>query len=108
LKRSPQPVSKSLPARENWAPQDGEEFCDPYYSTDYADDVNLLGDNLNTIKKITESLVAVSNDVGLEENAEKAKYISMSRYQNAGQNHNVKHFTDLLKIRLISYILEWQ
>jgi hypothetical protein len=38
----------------------------------------------------TETLVAVSYAVGLEVNAEKAKYILMSRYQNAGQNPNIK------------------
>jgi hypothetical protein len=29
-------------------------------------------------------------EVGVELNAEKAKYMSLSRHQNAGQNHDVK------------------
>jgi hypothetical protein len=31
----------------------------------YADDVNLLGDNIYTINKNTETLIAASNEVGL-------------------------------------------
>jgi hypothetical protein len=34
----------------------------------YADDVNLLGGNLDTIKKNTETLIDASNEVGLEIN----------------------------------------
>jgi hypothetical protein len=36
----------------------------------YADDVNLLGDNLDTIKKNTETLIIASKEVGLEINRE--------------------------------------
>jgi hypothetical protein len=32
----------------------------------YADDVNLLGDNIDTIKKNAETLIDVSKEVGLE------------------------------------------
>jgi hypothetical protein len=39
----------------------------------YADEVNLLGDNVNTIKKNTETLIDASKVVGLEINAEKTK-----------------------------------
>jgi len=54
----------------------------------YADD-NLLGDSINTIKENTESFLGVSRDVGLEINAEKTKYMIMSRHQNSGQNQNI-------------------
>jgi hypothetical protein len=39
------------------------------------DDVNLLGDNIDTINKITETLTDASTEVGTEVNAEKTKYI---------------------------------
>jgi len=38
----------------------------------------------------TEALVAASERVGLEVNAEKTRYIGMSGDQNAGQNRNIK------------------
>jgi hypothetical protein len=56
----------------------------------YADDVNLLWDNINTVKKSTEALFDASKDVVLEVNAEKTKYMLLSRHQNAGRNYNMK------------------
>jgi hypothetical protein len=55
----------------------------------YADNVNILDRSVHAIKKNTEALV-VANKIGLEVNAEKTKYMVMSREQNAGQNHNIK------------------
>jgi hypothetical protein len=45
---------------------------------------------INTINKNTETLIHDSKEVGLEVNAEKAKYMLLSRHQNAGQNRNMK------------------
>jgi hypothetical protein len=45
----------------------------------YADDVNLLGHNIDTTKKNTESLIDASKEVGLEINVEKTKYMLLSR-----------------------------
>jgi hypothetical protein len=55
----------------------------------YADDVNLLGDNIDTIKKNTQTLIDASKVVGLEVNREKTKYMLLSRHQNAGQNQDI-------------------
>jgi hypothetical protein len=56
----------------------------------YTDDVNLLGDNIDTIKKNREPLIDVSKDVGLEINVEKTKYKLLFQHQNAGQNYDIK------------------
>jgi hypothetical protein len=56
----------------------------------YADDVNILGRSISSIKKNAEDLVIASNEIGLEVNAEKTKYMVMSQNQNAGHNHNIK------------------
>ena len=37
-----------------------------------------------------EALVVASNEIGLEVNADKTKYLVMSQDQNAGQSHNMK------------------
>jgi hypothetical protein len=56
----------------------------------YADEVNLLGDSVNTIKENSETLLEASRDIGLEINAEKTKYKIISRYPNSGQNQNIR------------------
>jgi hypothetical protein len=56
----------------------------------YADDVNQLGDDIETIKKNAQTLIAASKEVGLEVNTEKTKYMLLSRQQNGVQNHEIK------------------
>jgi hypothetical protein len=52
----------------------------------YADDVNLLGDNVDTIKKNTETVVEAGKEVSLEVNTEGTKHMLLPRHQNTGQN----------------------
>jgi hypothetical protein len=56
----------------------------------YADDVNLLGDSVNTIKENSETLLEAGRNIGLEINAEKTKYMIMSHHPNSGQNQNIR------------------
>jgi hypothetical protein len=50
----------------------------------YADDVNVLGDNIDTTKKTIETLINTSNAVCLEVNIENTMYMMLSHHQNAG------------------------
>jgi hypothetical protein len=52
--------------------------------------VNLLGDNIDTLKKDTETLIHASEEVVLEINVEKTKYMLLFRHQNVDQNRNMK------------------
>jgi hypothetical protein len=56
----------------------------------YADDANLLVDNIVTINKNIENVIDVSEKAGTEINVEKSKYMLLSRYQNTGQNRDIK------------------
>jgi hypothetical protein len=56
----------------------------------YADDVNLLSDNIDTINKNTKTLIDASNEVNLEINAEKTKYMLPSAHQNASRKWGIK------------------
>jgi hypothetical protein len=56
----------------------------------YIDDVNLLGDNIDTIRKNTETLIDASKEVGLEISVKKTKYRLLSHYQNLGRNQDIK------------------
>ena len=51
----------------------------------YADDVNILGGSIHTIKKNAEALIVTSKEIGLEVNADKTNYKVMSRYQRKSQ-----------------------
>jgi hypothetical protein len=56
----------------------------------YADGVNLLGDNIDSTEKNTETLHDTRKEVGLEVHAEKTKYMLLSHRQTAGENHDIR------------------
>ncbi|KAJ4447830.1 hypothetical protein ANN_09838 [Periplaneta americana] len=56
----------------------------------YADDVNMLGENPQTIRENTGILLEVSKEIGLELNPEKTKYMIMSCDGNIVRNGNIK------------------
>ena len=53
-----------------------------YQLLGYADYVNMLGENLQTVRKNTEIFIKASRDIDLEVNSEKTKYMITSRQQN--------------------------
>jgi hypothetical protein len=48
----------------------------------YADDVNLLGDKIDTMKNNTETLIEAREEISLEVDVEKATYMLLSLHQN--------------------------
>ena len=72
--------------------QDGLKLNGTHQLLAYADDVNIhvLGGSIYTLKKNAETLVAGTREIGLEVNADKTKYMVMSRDQNAGRIHSVR------------------
>jgi len=56
----------------------------------YADDANILGGSVHTIKENAETLRVDSKEIGLEVNTDKNKYMVMPRDQNTGRSHNMK------------------
>ena len=49
-----------------------------------------MGGSVHTVKENVEALVAATKEIGLEVNADKTKYMVMSREQTAGLSHSMK------------------
>jgi hypothetical protein len=47
-------------------------------------------DNVDTRKKNTDTLIDASKETGLDINADKTKYMLLSRHQNVGQNLDIE------------------
>jgi hypothetical protein len=58
----------------------------------YADDVNILGGSVHTVKESAETMVVVSKETGLEVNADKTKSacVVLSQHQHAGRSHSMQ------------------
>jgi len=71
--------------------------------------VNILSGDINIINESAETLLQAIREAGLEvKNTEKAKYILMSRHQNAGQIHSLliasKSFENVEKFKYLGTI----
>ena len=72
--------------------RDGLKLNGTHQPLVYVDGVNTVGVSVRTctIKKITEALVVASHEIGLEVNADKIKYMVISRDLNARRCQNIK------------------
>ena len=66
--------------------QDGLKLNGIHQLLVYADEVNILGGSVRTVKKNAEASAVASKETRLEVNADKTKYMVMSRDQNAGRS----------------------
>src|SRR5215813_13860923 len=64
--------------------QDGLKLNGTHQLLAYANDVNILGGSVDTVKENVEALVVATKETGLEVNADKTKYMVMSRNRNEG------------------------
>jgi hypothetical protein len=67
------------------------------------DDVNIVGENIDTIQRNTKALLDASKEVGLEVNPEKTKYTLVSRCQKAGQRQ--RSFESVAKFKYLGTTL---
>jgi len=58
--------------------QDGLKLNGTRQLLAYADDVNILGGSIHTLKENAEALVTATREIGLEVSADKTKYMVMS------------------------------
>jgi hypothetical protein len=56
----------------------------------YAEDVNIVRENIDTIQKNKKALLDASKEVGVKVNLEKTKYMLLSRCQKIGQKQSIK------------------
>jgi hypothetical protein len=66
--------------------------------------MNLLGNNVDTIKKNTQTLIDASKEVGLEVNTEKTKYMLVSHHQNARRYHDIFYSFILTFINVVTQL----
>ena len=70
--------------------KDGLKLNGMHQLLDYADDVNILGGSAHTVKENAEALLVATKEIVLEVNADKTKYMVISRDQNTGRSRSIK------------------
>ena len=69
---------------------DWNNFLTVYENKSVVHNVNILGGSVHTVKENAKALVVATKEIGLEVNADKTKYLVMSRDRNVGRGHSVK------------------
>ena len=70
--------------------QDGLKLNGTHQLLAYADDCNVLGGSVHTVKENAEALAVASKENGLKVNTDKTMYVVMSRDQNARKIQSIK------------------
>ena len=70
--------------------RDGQKLNATYRLLVHANKFNILGTKLHSIKKNTEFLAIATKKTGVETNADRIKYMTMSRNRNGGRRPKIK------------------
>jgi len=85
--------------------QDGLKLSGTNQLLAYADDVNIVGGSIHTLKENVEALVAATRVIRLEGSVDKTKYMVISRDQNAGRIHSVRsHNSNFERVEEFKYL----
>jgi hypothetical protein len=72
----------------------------------HADDANILGGSIHTIKKNINALVVACKEIGLEVDDDKTEHMVVSQDQNAGRSHNIKVYK-YISFKMAEYFKYW-
>jgi hypothetical protein len=84
--------------------QDGLKLNGTHQILVYAGDVNILGGSVHTVNEKAQALIVVSKETGLEVNADKTKYMVMSRDQDARRSHNMIDNSSFERVEEFKYL----
>ena len=62
----------------------------PHQALAYADDVNLIGDDIRTIARNADVLLNACKDIGLTVNTGKTKYMELGRHRGMIAKEHIK------------------
>jgi Reverse transcriptase (RNA-dependent DNA polymerase). len=68
----------------------GLDMNDTNQILDYADDVNLIGDDIRTIERNAEVLLNACQDIELAVNTGKTKYMEIGRHRGMIANEHIR------------------
>jgi hypothetical protein len=83
--------------------QDGFELNGTHQFLVYAEDVNILTGTVHTIKENEEALLLASKEIGIQVNADKSKYMFMSRDQNIERSHCIKNNNSFERVKSLRF-----
>jgi hypothetical protein len=90
--------------------QEGLNLNGTHQLSSCADDINIVGENIDTIQKNKEALLYAGKGVGLEVNPEKTKYMLRPPYQKAGQRHCIQKanssFEDVVTLKYLGTLTD--